>query len=79
MTGGNPTPLLLDLRDVYWMPEGRWALDVAFGIIASAGAYFNGIPLWRGLREGITGTRPPPRPAPSPDAQARAGKQEPPP
>jgi hypothetical protein len=35
-------PLLLDLRDVYWAPEGRWALEVALGIIASAGAYFSG-------------------------------------
>jgi hypothetical protein len=71
-------PLLLNLRDVYWTPEGRWALDVAFGIIASVGAYYSGIPLWRGLREEITGMRPPPRPVPGPDAQARAGKQEPP-
>ena len=44
-------PLLLNLRDVYWTREGRWAVDVAFAIIASAGAYFAGIPLWRGLRE----------------------------
>lgn len=44
-------PLLLNLRDVYWAKEGRWAVDVALGIIAGAGAYFSGIPLWRGLRE----------------------------
>jgi len=56
-------PLLLDLRDVYWTPEGRWALDVALGIIASAGAYFSGIPLWHGLREEITG-KPMPNRAP---------------
>jgi len=69
-------PLLLNLRDVYWTPEGRWALDVAFGIIASAGAYFSGIPLWHGLREEITGKPTQPGPAPSPDSQAGAGNQE---
>ena len=71
-------PLLLNLRDVYWTPEGRWALDVAFGIIAGAGAYFSGIPLWHGLREEITGKPAQPGPAPSPDSQAGAGNQEPP-
>jgi hypothetical protein len=71
-------PLLLDLRDVYWTPEGRWALDAALGIIASAGAYFSGIPLWHGLREEITGKWPKPGPARSPVAQAGAGQQQPP-
>jgi hypothetical protein len=47
-------PLLLNLRDVYWAREGRWAVDLALAIIASAGAYFTGIPLWRGLREEAT-------------------------
>jgi hypothetical protein len=61
-------PLLLDLRDVYWTPEGRWALDVALAIIASAGAYFSGIPLWHGLREEIKGKWPMPRPEPSLDS-----------
>lgn len=69
-------PLLLNLRDVYWTPEGRWALDVTLGIIASAGAYFSGIPLWHGLREEITGKPTRPGPAPSPDSQAEAGNQE---
>jgi hypothetical protein len=68
-------PLLLDLRDVYWTPEGRWALDVALGIIASAGAYFSGIPLWHGLREEITGKPTQPGPAPSPDSQTGAGQR----
>lgn len=62
-------PLLLNLRDVYWTPEGRWALDVALGIIASAGAYFSGIPLWHGLREELTGKPTQPGPASSPDSQ----------
>jgi hypothetical protein len=44
-------PLLLNLRDVYWTREGRWAVNLALAIIASVGAYFAGIPLWRGLRE----------------------------
>ena len=69
-------PLLLNLRDVYWTPEGRWALDVAFGIIASAGAYFSGIPLWHGLREEITGKLAQPVPAHSPASQNRAANQE---
>jgi hypothetical protein len=59
-------PLLLNLRDVYWTPEGRWALDAALGIIASAGAYFSGIPLWHGLREEITGKPTQSGPAPVP-------------
>jgi hypothetical protein len=46
-------PLLLNLRDVYWTPEGRWAVDLALAVTAGAGAYFTGIPLWRGLREEI--------------------------
>ena len=76
----SPTnfPLLLNLRDIYWTPEGRWALDVAFGIIASVGAYFSGIPLWHGLSEEITGKPAQPGPAPSPDSQTGAGNQEPP-
>lgn len=44
-------PLLLDLRDVYWKREGRWGVELALALIASVGAYFVGIPLWRGLRE----------------------------
>jgi hypothetical protein len=46
-------PLLLNLRDVYWTRDGRWAVELALAIAASAGAYFTGIPLWRGLREEI--------------------------
>jgi hypothetical protein len=48
-------PLLLNLRDVYWTRQGRWAVDLALAITASAGAYFTGVPLWRGLREEIDG------------------------
>jgi hypothetical protein len=46
-------PLLLDLRDVYWTREGQWAVELGLAITAGAGAYFTGIPLWRGLREEI--------------------------
>jgi hypothetical protein len=48
-------PLLLNLRDVYWTREGRWAVDLALAITASAGTYFTGIPLWHGLREELRG------------------------
>jgi hypothetical protein len=44
-------PLLLNLRDVYWTPEGHWAVDLARAIIGGVGAYFSGIPLWQGLRD----------------------------
>ena len=44
-------PLLLNLRDVYWAREGHWAVELASTIIAGVGAYFTGIPLWRGLRD----------------------------
>ena len=52
-------PLLLNLRDVYWTREGRWAVDLALAIAASAGAYFSGIPLWRGLRDEMKEALPP--------------------
>jgi hypothetical protein len=32
-------PLLVDFRDVCWSPESRWAVDVAFSIVAAGGAY----------------------------------------
>jgi choline dehydrogenase-like flavoprotein len=41
-------------RDVYWTPEGRWAVELSLTIIALAGAYLSGIPLWHGLREELT-------------------------
>jgi hypothetical protein len=44
-------PLLLNLRDVYWAREGHWAVDLARVIVGGVGAYFSGIPLWRGIRE----------------------------
>ena len=50
-------PLLLNLRDVYWAEEGRWAIKVALSVVGVAGAYFSGIPLWRGLREELAGER----------------------
>ena len=46
-------PLLLNLRDVYWAPEGHWAVDLARTIVGGIGAYFSGIPLWRGLRDEV--------------------------
>jgi hypothetical protein len=46
--------MLVDLRDVYWTPEGRWAVELSLTIIALAGAYLSGIPLWHGLREELT-------------------------
>jgi hypothetical protein len=49
--------LLLNLRDVYWAEEGRWAIKVALSVVGVAGAYFSGIPLWRGLREELAGER----------------------
>ena len=64
-------PLLLDLRDVYWTSEGRWAIDVSLGIIASVGAYFSGLPLWHGLREEITGKPAQPGVEPSRDREGR--------
>lgn len=42
-------PMLIDFRDVYWTPEGRWAIDLALSIVAAGGTYFSGFPLWRGL------------------------------
>jgi hypothetical protein len=48
-------PLLLNLRDVYWAREGRWAVDLALTIIGGVGAYFSAIPLWRGLRAELAG------------------------
>jgi hypothetical protein len=31
-------PMLVDLRAVYWSPEGRWAVELSLTIIALAGA-----------------------------------------
>jgi len=42
---------LLDLEDVYWARQGRVSVDVAVGLIASAGSFLAGLPLWRRLRE----------------------------
>ena len=42
-------PMLVDFRDVYWTPEGRWAVTLAISMIAFGGMYFSGLPLWRGL------------------------------
>jgi hypothetical protein len=46
-------PSLLNLRDVYWTRQGRWSVELALVITAIAGAYFSGIPLWRGLRDEV--------------------------
>jgi hypothetical protein len=32
--------LLLNLRDVYWMREGRWVPELCLAIVAAVGAYF---------------------------------------
>lgn len=45
----DEAPLLLNLRDVYWSPEGRWATGLAFAIAAVAGAYFTAQPLWHAI------------------------------
>ena len=42
--------LLLDLRDVYWVRQGRWSVDLAILIIAVGGACFAAIPVFRRLR-----------------------------
>lgn len=44
--------LLLDLQDVYWAKQGRKSVDVAIGIIASAGCYFAAVPFWKRLATG---------------------------
>jgi hypothetical protein len=50
-------PMLIDFRDVYWTPEGRWAVDLALSIVAAGGAYFAGQPLWRGLAAELASAR----------------------
>jgi hypothetical protein len=46
-------PLLFNLRDVYWTPEGRWAVRFCLAIIGASGAYFAAIPFWQGIRDEI--------------------------
>ncbi len=46
--------LLLDLRDVYWTPEGRVSIDVAVGLISTAGSVLVGLPVLRRLRRNRT-------------------------
>ena len=50
-------PLLLNLRDVYWSREGRWAPELGLTLVAVAGAYFSAIPFWQGLREELSALR----------------------
>ena len=50
--------MLIDFRDVYWTPEGRWAVDVTLSVIAAGGSYFTGLPLWRGLTAELAATDP---------------------
>ncbi|GAA3292261.1 hypothetical protein Dvina_19655 [Dactylosporangium vinaceum] len=45
----DEAPLLLNLRDVYWSREGRWATGLVLGIAAAGAAYFTALPLWRGI------------------------------
>lgn len=42
--------LLLDLRDVYWARQGRVSVDLATGMIASAGSVIAAMPILRRLR-----------------------------
>jgi hypothetical protein len=42
--------LLLDLRDVYWAKQGRISVDVAIGLISSAGSVLAGRPVVRRLQ-----------------------------
>lgn len=51
-------PMLIDFRDVYWTPEGRWAVNLALSVIVAGGAYFTGLPLWRGLIAELAAARP---------------------
>jgi hypothetical protein len=51
-------PLLVNLRDVYWTPEGRWAVRLSLAVIGAAGAYFAAVPFWLGVRDEIGGTEP---------------------
>jgi hypothetical protein len=43
--------LLLDLRDVYWAKQGRVSVDLATGLISSAGSVLVGLPVLRRLRQ----------------------------
>ena len=42
--------LLLDLKDVYWVRQGRISIDIGVGAIALAGSYFAALPILRRLR-----------------------------
>jgi hypothetical protein len=46
-------PLLVNLRDVYWTPEGRWAVRLCLAVIGASGAYFAAVPFWAGIRDEI--------------------------
>jgi hypothetical protein len=55
--------LLLDLRDVYWVRQGRISIDLGIGGIAMAGSYFAALPMLRRLkRERKNGAAAPGRP-----------------
>jgi hypothetical protein len=49
-------PLLINLRDVYWTREGRWAVRLSLAVIGAAGAYFAAVPFWQGIRDEINRT-----------------------
>jgi hypothetical protein len=51
-------PLLVNLRDVYWTREGRWAVRLSLAIVGAAGAYFTAVPFWQGIRDELSGTEP---------------------
>lgn len=47
-------PLLVNLRDVYWTPEGRWAFRLCLATIGAAGTYFAAVPFWQHLRDEVS-------------------------
>jgi hypothetical protein len=47
-------PLLINLRDVYWTPEGRWAFRLCLAAAGTAGAYFAAVPFWQRIRDEVS-------------------------
>ena len=50
-------PMLIDFRDVYWTPEGRWAVNLALSVIVAGGAYFTGLAVSRHLLTALCSTQ----------------------
>jgi hypothetical protein len=51
-------PLLVDLRDVYWTPEGRWAVSLCLAAAGAAAAYFAAVPFWQAIRREVSRSEP---------------------